>query len=90
MSAHCPLMRPEASVICSQQATRFAAVLGAPVVNTDESYRLEWVSLAEAWPLMKYTPRNQYEVYAPEQVYLAADAERQVVDSTGGRSFCGR
>jgi sugar phosphate isomerase/epimerase len=30
-------------------------VLGAPVVNTDESYRPSWVSLEDAWPVMKYT-----------------------------------
>lgn len=55
VSAHCPLMRPEVSVMYLQRAIQFAAILGAPVVNTDESYRPEWMGLDEAWPLMKYT-----------------------------------
>lgn len=55
VSAHCPLMRPEVSVMYLQRAIRFAAVLKAPVVNTDESYRPEWVTMEEAWPVMTYT-----------------------------------
>jgi sugar phosphate isomerase/epimerase len=55
LSAHCPLMRPEISVPYLQKAIRFAAAVGAPVVNTDEGIRPEWVSLEEAFPIMKYT-----------------------------------
>ena len=36
LSAHCPLMRPEVSVPYLERAIRFAAVVGAPVINTDE------------------------------------------------------
>jgi sugar phosphate isomerase/epimerase len=55
LSAHCPLMRPEISVPYLQKAIRFAAALGAPVVNTDEGIRPEWVTLDEAFGVMKYT-----------------------------------
>lgn len=55
LSAHCPLMRPEISVPYLQKAIRLAAAVGAPVVNTDEGIRPEWVSLEEAFPIMKYT-----------------------------------
>jgi len=54
-SAHCPLMRPEISVPYLQKAIRFAAAVGAPVVNTDEGIRPEWLALEDAWPVMNYT-----------------------------------
>ena len=55
LSAHCPLMRPEVSVPYLEKAIRFAAVAGAPVINTDEGIRPPWVSMEEAFPVMKYT-----------------------------------
>ncbi len=55
LSAHCPLMRPEISVPYLQKAIRFAAVIGASVVNTDEGIRPAWVTPEEAFPVMKYT-----------------------------------
>ena len=55
LSSHCPLMRPEISVPYLQKAIRFAAALGAPVVNTDEGIRPNWMSLEEAFQVMKYT-----------------------------------
>jgi sugar phosphate isomerase/epimerase len=55
LSSHCPLMRPEISVPYLQKAIRFAAALGAPVVNTDEGIRPSWMSLDEAFQIMKYT-----------------------------------
>jgi sugar phosphate isomerase/epimerase len=55
LSAHSPLMRPEISVPYLQKAIRFAAAVGAPVVNTDEGIRPSWVSRDDAFPVMKYT-----------------------------------
>ena len=55
LSSHCPLMRPEISVPYVQKAVRFAAAVGAPVVNTDEGIRPNWMSLEEAFQVMKYT-----------------------------------
>jgi len=55
LSSHCPLMRPEISVPYLQKAVRFAAAVGAPVVNTDEGIRPNWMSLEEAFQVMKYT-----------------------------------
>ena len=55
LSAHCPLMRPEISVPYLQKAIRLAAAIGAPVVNTDEGIRPAWVSMDEAFQIMKYT-----------------------------------
>ncbi len=55
LSAHSPLMRPDISVDYLRRAIRFAADLGAPVVNTDEGTKPEWMSDAEAFAIMKYT-----------------------------------
>jgi len=55
LSSHCPLMRPEISVPYLQKAIRMAVAIGAPVVNTDEGIRPSWVSLDEAFHIMKYT-----------------------------------
>jgi len=55
LSSHCPLMRPEISVPYLQKAIRFAAAVGAPVVNTDEGIQPSWVSLEDAFQVMKYT-----------------------------------
>ena len=62
VSAHCPLMRPEISVMYLQRAIRFAAILGAPVVNTDESYRPSWIADDEIWPVMRYTLKSVLRV----------------------------
>ena len=55
LSSHCPLMRPEISVPYLQKAIRFAAAIGAPVVNTDEGIRPRWVEDDDIWPVMRYT-----------------------------------
>ena len=55
LSAHCPLMRPEISVPYLQKAIRFAAAIGAPVVNTDEGVRPGWIAADDIWPVMRYT-----------------------------------
>lgn len=56
LSSHCPLMRPEISVPYLQKAIRLAAVIGAPVVNTDEGIRPSWLTSDEdCFAVMKYT-----------------------------------
>ena len=55
LSAHCPLMRPEISVPYLEKAIRLAAVIGAPVVNTDEGRRPTWVDDDEALHVITYT-----------------------------------
>lgn len=55
LSAHCPLMRPEISVPYLQKAVRLAAAVGAPVVNTDEGIRPDWLSDEECFQVMTYT-----------------------------------
>ncbi len=55
LSAHCPLMKPDVSVNYLIQAIRFAAELGAPVVNTDEGVKPEFTDEATDFTLMRYT-----------------------------------
>ncbi len=55
LSSHCPLMKPEISVRYLTQALRFAAELGAPVVNTDEGPKPEFTDTETDFLLMKYT-----------------------------------
>ncbi len=42
-------MRPEISVPYLEKAIRFAAELGAPVVNTDEGIRPAWLPMDESF-----------------------------------------
>ncbi len=60
LSAHCPLAQPEISVEYLKQAIRFAAEMGAPVVNTDEGVVPEWLQKDEerAYAIMEYTLRK--------------------------------
>ncbi|MCS7223552.1 MAG: sugar phosphate isomerase/epimerase [Armatimonadetes bacterium] len=56
LSAHSPLMKPEVAVPYLTQAIRWAADIGAPVVNTDEGPKQPWIeSDEEAFEVMRYT-----------------------------------
>jgi 3-oxoisoapionate decarboxylase len=55
LSAHCPLIKPEVSVEYLKQAVRFAAEIGAPVINTDEGPKPDWTTVEEDHTLMRYT-----------------------------------
>lgn len=55
LSAHCPLMKPEASVRYLLQAIRLAAEVGAPVVNTDEGVKPDFTDQETDHVLMRYT-----------------------------------
>jgi len=55
LQAHGPLCRPDAHGNYLQQAIRFAAEVGAPVVNTDEGIKPKWTTEAEDHVLMRYT-----------------------------------
>ena len=55
LSAHTPLCKPEISVEYLKMAIRFAADLGAPVVNTDEGPKPAWTTKEMDYTLMKYT-----------------------------------
>jgi len=84
LSAHCPLMRPEISVPYLQKAIRFAAAVGAPVVNTDEGIRPEWVSLEEAFPIMKYTLTTVLRTAERYGVAIGIEPHQSISRTTAG------
>lgn len=84
LSAHCPLMRPEVSVPYLQKAIRFAAVLGAPVVNTDEGIRPAWLPREEAWGVMKYTLTAALRVAERYGVAIGIEPHQSISKTTEG------
>ncbi len=84
LSAHCPLMRPEISVPYLMKAIRFAAVIGAPVVNTDEGIRPEWVPLEEAFDVMRYTLKTVLRVAERHGVYIGIEPHQSISRKTEG------
>ena len=84
LSAHCPLMRPEISVPYLQRAIRFAAVLGAPIVNTDEGIRPEWLSLEEAYTIMRYTLTSVLRVAERYGILIGIEPHQSITHTTAG------
>jgi len=84
LSSHCPLMRPEISVPYLQKAIRFAAVIGAPVVNTDEGIRPPWVSLEDAFHVMKYTLTAVLQTAERYGVYVGIEPHQSISRTTEG------
>jgi sugar phosphate isomerase/epimerase len=84
LSAHCPLMRPEISVPYLQKAIRLAAAIGAPVVNTDEGIRPAWVSMDEAFPVMKYTLTTVLRTAERYGVFIGIEPHQSISRTTEG------
>jgi len=84
LSAHCPLMRPEISVPYLQKAIRLAAAIGAPVVNTDEGIRPSWVSMDEAFHVMKYTLTTVLRTAERYNVALGIEPHQSISRTTEG------
>jgi sugar phosphate isomerase/epimerase len=84
LSAHCPLMRPEISVPYLQKAIRFAAAIGSPVINTDEGIRPEWVTIEEAWHVMKYTLTAALRVAERYGVCIGIEPHQSISKTTDG------
>jgi sugar phosphate isomerase/epimerase len=84
LSAHCPLMRPEIAVPYLQKAIRFAAAIGAPVVNTDEGIRPEWVPLDEAWGVMRYTLKTALRTAERYGIFIGIEPHQSISTKTEG------
>ena len=84
LSAHCPLMRPEVSVPYLERAIRFAAALGAPVVNTDEGVQPSWVPDADAFQVMKYTLTTVLRTAERYGIYVAIEPHQSITRRTEG------
>ncbi|HEY3444052.1 MAG TPA: sugar phosphate isomerase/epimerase family protein [Paludibaculum sp.] len=84
LSAHTPLMRPEIAVPYLEKAIRFAKVLGAPVVNTDEGIRPPWLDDTEIWYAMKYTMKKVLHVAERYGIYVGIEPHQSLSKTTDG------
>lgn len=84
LSAHCPLMRPEISVNYLQRAIRFAADAGAPVVNTDEGPKPDWMDDEMAWKVMEYTLTQVLKTAERYGVYIGVEDHQIYTQYTEG------
>lgn len=84
LSAHIPLMRPEISVPYLEKAIRLAAIVGAPVVNTDEGIRPDWLDDEECFQLMRYTLKKVLQVAERYGVMVAIEPHQSITKRTEG------
>ncbi len=84
LSAHTPLMRPEISVPYLEKAIRFAAAVGAPVVNTDEGIRPEWLDDAQCFHVMRYTLQKTLQVAERYGVFIGIEPHQSITRTTEG------
>jgi sugar phosphate isomerase/epimerase len=77
LSAHTPLCKPEISVEYLKMAIRFAADLGAPVVNTDEGPKPLWTSKEMDYALMKYTLTEAAAVAERRGILIGLEQHQQ-------------
>lgn len=84
LSAHTPLMRPEISVPYLEKAIRFAAIIGAPVVNTDEGIRPEGMETEDAFTIMKYTLTRALRVAERYGIYIGIEPHQSITKTTQG------
>jgi sugar phosphate isomerase/epimerase len=77
LSAHTPICKPEISVEYLKQAIRFAAEIGAPVVNTDEGPKPVGTTEEEDHVLMRYTLLQAARVAEPRGVLLGLEPHQQ-------------
>lgn len=74
LSAHSPLMKPEVAVPYLTQAIRWAADIDAPVVNTDEGQKWEWIEDDdEAFAIMRYTLKRVLPVAERHGIYIGLE-----------------
>jgi sugar phosphate isomerase/epimerase len=84
LSSHCPLMRPEISVPYLEKAIRLAAVVGAPVVNTDEGVRPAWLDDEECFQVMRYTLKKVLQVAERYGVAVGIEPHQSLSKTTRG------
>lgn len=74
LSAHSPLMKPEVAVPYLTQAIRWAADIGAPVVNTDEGQKWAWIENDdEAFAIMRYTLKRVLPIAERHGIYIGLE-----------------
>jgi sugar phosphate isomerase/epimerase len=84
LSAHSPLMRPEAALPYLERAIRFAAIVGAPVINSDEGLRPRWVPREESFQVMKYTLSRACMIAERYGIYIGIEPHQDISGTTEG------
>ncbi len=84
LSAHCPLCKPEISTEYLKQAVRYAAEIGAPVVNTDEGPKPTWTTVEEDHTLMRYVLREALSVAEARGVLISIEPHQQYSKTPDG------
>ncbi len=84
LSAHCPLCKPEISTEYLKQAVRYAAEIGAPVVNTDEGPKPTWTTVEEDHTLMRYVLREALSVAEARGVLIGIEPHQQYSKTPDG------
>jgi sugar phosphate isomerase/epimerase len=73
LSAHSPLMKPEAAVDRLTRAIVLADMIGARIVNTDEMLKPDWMNDVEAHQVMHYTLQRLSHVAARHEIYICIE-----------------
>ena len=73
LSAHSPLMKPEAAIPRLTRAIELADACGARLVNTDEMIKPEWMNDDFAHEMMKYTLLRASQVAARHKVTICIE-----------------
>ena len=84
LSAHCPLCKPEISVEYLKQAVRFAAEIGAPVINTDEGPKPDWTTVEEDHVLMRYVLSEAAKLAEPRGIKIGIEPHQQYSKTPDG------
>jgi sugar phosphate isomerase/epimerase len=84
LSAHTPLMRPEIGVPYLEKAIRFAAAIGARVVNTDEGIRPDWLDDEECFQVMRYSLKKVLQIAERYGVYVGIEPHQSISRTTAG------
>lgn len=73
ISAHSPLMKPEAAVDRLTRAMGLASFVGAKWVNSDEMLKPDWMDDDQAFDAMRYSLQRASQVAARHKVYLCIE-----------------
>ena len=77
LQAHGPICRPHAHGDYLKQAIRYAAEVGAPVVNTDEGVKADWTTVEEDHVLMRYTLYEVAKMAEPRGIKIGLECHSQ-------------
>jgi len=77
LQAHGPIGRPDAHGDYLKQAIRYAAEVGAPVVNTDEGVKASWTTEEEDHVLMRYTLYEAAQFAEPRGIKIGLECHAQ-------------